>query len=491
MIPTLLALALFQNPEIEGLWAGGFQRTDEFISMELHVTRSDAGLEATLSLPEEGFRFPVVLERDKDRIELAVSDGNGNELGRFRGELDAATLRGRVDGAMMEAGADCNLLRVVPLDEPTRERYAGTYRLDGDRTLRIVRVERPQGDALGIDVQAAGLRAILFAVSETELVAGQGESPLPIATRLRLHLDGAGAVERIELEHGGGSWEAIPVVEDVAAPEREVPQLLPDLDVERREVTIDAGDVRLAATLYLPPGIERPCPAVVQLHGSAPTRRQSQWYFYTSVCLRSGLAVLAYDKRGCGESTGRFVPFSVEGSTDLFLKLGRDAAAAHAWLRKQDGIDPDRVGLVGGSQAGWIMPLVAELTNDVRFILSGCGPPISAGEEQEHARLLQSGVGLAEADRRLEEYAGPRGYDPRPLLRQLKTPILWMFGERDDVIPTHACLQELEALAREGYTTHDVHVFPDTDHNFRTSRGDGILMEPVITSWLRKRGVLD
>jgi len=264
----------------------------------------------------------------------------------------------------------------------------------------------------------------------------------------------------------------------------------PVLEGERREVRIAAGDVTLAATLHFPPGAARPCPAVVQLHGSAPTSRSDQRFFYTTVCLRSGLAVLAYDKRGCGESTGTFTRFTVDGSAALFDELARDAASAHAWLRGQPGIDPARVGLVGGSQAGWIMPLVAERTEAVRFIVAGCGPSVSAGEEDFHGELLKSGVPLARADLLLESDDGPRGYDPRPLLRRSTTPTLWLFGERDDVIPTHACIRELERIAAEGNASHSLHVFADADHDYRTSRGDEVLLEPVIGAFLRARGLL-
>ena len=270
-----------------------------------------------------------------------------------------------------------------------------------------------------------------------------------------------------------------------------LPLLAPDLVVERREVRIEAGDVTLAATLYLPPGVQRPCPAVVQLHGSAPTVREQQWWYYTRVALNAGLAVLAYDKRGCGESTGSRLRFSVKTSPALLDELAGDAAAAHAWLRRQPGIDPERVGLIGGSQAGWIMPLVAERTEGVRFIVSGCGPTVSAGEEQFHERILAKGRSLAEADQALEEWDGARGYDPRALLGRIETPILWLFGERDDVIPTRACLAELAKLHGRGRTNHAVHVFADADHDFETSNGERALLVPVVRIWLSKLGVLD
>ena len=200
--------------------------------------------------------------------------------------------------------------------------------------------------------------------------------------------------------------------------------------------------------------------------------------------------MLAFDKRGCGESTGTFRPFSVTSSEELFHELASDGAAAVGWLRAQDDIDRDRIGLVGGSQAGWIMPLVAKKTDGVRFIISGCGPTISAGEEAAHEDWVESGLSVADADRRLEEFTGTRGYDPRPVLRRVDTPTLWLFGERDDVIPTRACLLELMRLRAEGHTHHEGHVFRDADHSFRTSRQDGVLLEPVIVAWLRRQGVL-
>ena len=82
-----------------------------------------------------------------------------------------------------------------------------------------------------------------------------------------------------------------------------VPRVLaPGLAVEQREVRIDAGDV----TLFFPSEVSHPCPAVVQLHGSAATTPSQQGYFYTGICLRAGLAILAFDNRGRGESTGSY-----------------------------------------------------------------------------------------------------------------------------------------------------------------------------------------
>ena len=494
MIPSILLTSVvfaLQDPiPLEGYWAGGFRQPDETVSAVLHITREDSGFTASLSLPERGFRLPATLERKGDKVTWDLAEEGGKPIASFRGELHVESMRGRIKGPEIEGEAELELLRVVPLDDSDRTRYAGRYRLDERTWLEVVRLPRALDEVLAVKIPSKGIQALLFPTSKTEFVAGSGELPLPVQVRLSFQLDGQLDVKTVEIVLGDLTLVATPDRGNEIGTEVALPKLSPGLGVERREVTIEAGDVKLAATLYIPPGTQKPCPAVVQLHGSAPTRRHDQWFFYTSTCLRSGLAVLAYDKRGCGESTGVFRDFTVASSAKLFDQLSSDAAAAHAWLRAQEDIDPDRVGLVGGSQAGWIMPLVAKKTAGVRFILSGCGPSVSAGEEAYHEQLLNQGVPLAEANSLLQEYTGPFGFDPRPLLRSTKTPTLWIFGERDNVIPTEACLVELERVRKEGNLLHDVHVLADANHNYQTSSGDGVLLEPVIVSWLKLRGIL-
>ena len=70
-----------------------------------------------------------------------------------------------------------------------------------------------------------------------------------------------------------------------------------------------------------------------------------------------GIAVLSYDKRGIGQSSGHY-PGDFASVTTID-QLAGDAAAAARFLVAQPGIDPKRVGLVGISQAGWIIPQAA------------------------------------------------------------------------------------------------------------------------------------
>ena len=150
------------------------------------------------------------------------------------------------------------------------------------------------------------------------------------------------------------------------------PQTPPRYKIDTTEVLISSDGVQLGASYYVPQGLAEPLPAAVIVHGSAPSTRNDVGFF-TRMCLNLGFAVLAYDKRGVGESTGRYRPFNVKESEDIFEELAADTQAAIRWLRTQKEVDPMRIGLVGGSQAGWIMPLAASNLAVVRFMVIFCG----------------------------------------------------------------------------------------------------------------------
>src|SRR5690349_17939805 len=91
------------------------------------------------------------------------------------------------------------------------------------------------------------------------------------------------------------------------------------------------GDVNLAFTLDLPAGVG-PFPAVVMGHGSGKvTRDQLTWAARHLTQL--GFAVLRFDKRGVGESTGTFVFVGTKDSPWVFPQLAGDVAAGVRFLR--------------------------------------------------------------------------------------------------------------------------------------------------------------
>jgi pimeloyl-ACP methyl ester carboxylesterase len=210
----------------------------------------------------------------------------------------------------------------------------------------------------------------------------------------------------------------------------------------------DSRDARLSYRLDIPVRRGR-VPAVVIGHGSGRTVKE-QCRFLAQGFLARGFAVLCYDKRGVGESTGVYTSIGPKNSVEMFDLLAEDMAAAVRLLRTRGEVAADRIGLVGVSQAGWIMPVAAARVKPA-FLIALAGPAVSVGEEIFYSDLVEHADGSAdEANARLKSFAGAHGFDPRPLLATLNVPGLWLLGSADRSIPIPATVAALDELAAKG-----------------------------------------
>jgi len=82
---------------------------------------------------------------------------------------------------------------------------------------------------------------------------------------------------------------------------------------------------------------------------------------------RRGIAVLRFDDRGVGQSTGNF-----SGATTA--DFATDVESAVAYLKNRREINPQKIGLIGHSEGGAIAPIVAARSCDVAFIVMLAGP---------------------------------------------------------------------------------------------------------------------
>ena len=106
-----------------------------------------------------------------------------------------------------------------------------------------------------------------------------------------------------------------------------------------RDVVFRASDgVRLAG--WYAPG--RNGGAVILAHGSHGDRADT--LAHMRLVARAGFAVLAYDARGHGRSAGRTNALGWQGAPDV--------AGAVAFLRRQPGVDPGRIAMLGLSMGG-------------------------------------------------------------------------------------------------------------------------------------------
>ncbi|MCY1018800.1 alpha/beta hydrolase [Pyxidicoccus sp. MSG2] len=141
------------------------------------------------------------------------------------------------------------------------------------------------------------------------------------------------------------------------------------------EVTFRSGDVTLAGTLWLPSGVA-PRAAVVLLHDEDSGARLSPEP-YPAFLVQQGLAVLTYDRRGAGRSSGEGQPWvaGIDAWAD-------DGLAAARLLRERTGVRD--VGLMGFGQGAWVALHAAARAPDVGFLVlvSGGGGPL--WKQQEH-----------------------------------------------------------------------------------------------------------
>lgn len=114
-------------------------------------------------------------------------------------------------------------------------------------------------------------------------------------------------------------------------------------DVEKHEdVSFPNGDVRLVGTLISPRSGSKH-PAIILVHGSGAENREYMLP-WARFLIRRGIAVLGYDKRGVGGSTG-------DWNTASFNDLAGDVVAAFNYLKTRSDIDGTQIGLLGISQA--------------------------------------------------------------------------------------------------------------------------------------------
>ncbi|MEO8516897.1 MAG: alpha/beta fold hydrolase [Flavobacterium sp.] len=138
------------------------------------------------------------------------------------------------------------------------------------------------------------------------------------------------------------------------------------------------ANLSLAGTFTLPnkPG---KFPVVILISGSGPQDRDETFYEHKPFLVladyltRQGIAVLRYDDRGTGKSTG---DHSLANTKDL----ASDVQSAIAYLTTRNDIDQTKIGLIGHSEGAIIAPMVANLDKNISFIVMLGGTGISGSE---------------------------------------------------------------------------------------------------------------
>ncbi len=278
--------------------------------------------------------------------------------------------------------------------------------------------------------------------------------------------------------------------------------------IEMSEAIFSNQGNTLAGTLWLPQA--RPCAAVVMLAGSGPMDRDNGGYFspVRDHFVRSGIAVLSFDKPGIGASSG-------DWRKQSFHDRAADAVAAVAWLRRNPALSSVKIGVWGHSQGGGIAPLAAVHSNQIAFVVCNSGPGVPVSDQvlcDFTAQLSCSGLPEEQMEQALtfaryliDELADPSDnyenvrkaiqakqaeawhpiyadlnreeweytkriarYDPRPILERVTCPVLAIFGGKDPLTLVPASMKAFEASFRKtGNRKSSVVLYPEADHRIQ------------------------
>jgi hypothetical protein len=257
-----------------------------------------------------------------------------------------------------------------------------------------------------------------------------------------------------------------------------------------------------------------------------------------------GVAALAYDKRGVGQSTGDFRKIAFQG-------LVEDGLSGIAFLKARNDIDARHIGVWGLSQGGWLGPLAASRSSDVAFVIAVSGPGVTPGEQMifyyaselrakgfsdadiEEASALRrqvwiylaTGAGYEAAKSKIQRakakrwytglcsqqddligsfddarrirsnnwYKTEMNYDPVATLRKLKVPALFLFGSDDQLVPVPKSAEVIrQTLTGIGHNDFAIKIFPGADHGLRLHDATGSIRlapgyEETMKEWVLKR----
>ena len=261
-------------------------------------------------------------------------------------------------------------------------------------------------------------------------------------------------------------------------------------DFTIQDIKFESQGVTLVGSILKP---KKLFAAVVIVHGSDPVKREMA---FAKRLAKEGIAVLTYDKRGVGESGGTYVGPSVGtnniDSTNLNL-LSQDANAAVKIFRTYLKDKKIPIGLVGFSQAGWIIPITASKNPQIEFMVLFSGPTITTLEQLRFQFYTNGNNNFwgnhteAEACEHIKNDVDRYQFtatDPKTSLKILSIPGLWLFGENDIQIPVKLCIEQLNQLKAQG-KPFEYTLFSKLGHN--TAFDNDTAPFDISIQWIKEK----
>ncbi|MBT8271742.1 MAG: alpha/beta hydrolase, partial [Bacteroidia bacterium] len=281
----------------------------------------------------------------------------------------------------------------------------------------------------------------------------------------------------------------------------------PDYKVE--EISVSNSDITLAGHLHIPKAFEHKT-AIILVGGRGCYADNTKYNLYAKFLRAYGVTVLAYQKRGNGDSTG-------DCSRATIGELAGDVVQMKDYLMKHPN-GYKNVGVLGISAGGWTMVRAGEQT-DFDFMISIVGPSTSVRDQQfqsakygaeiyklsdsaknnlkEYTRLMFEAESTPEGfenmmailNRSVEEgwreilddtdipesieaiedlWVRRHDFDPKTALSNYKKPFLGIYGDRDWIVPYKENIQSLNSYFSERPDLLNTVVAYNAEHGMET-----------------------
>lgn len=499
---------VFSQHNLEGKWQGNLTVNGVNLRIIFNIQSEDGFLSATMDSPDQGAKgIPtdtVILIDNKLRIEVKKISGF------YEGILSSDSL---ISGSWNQAGSKYYLDLNKISEEEKEIEYSSLWEgildtptIDLRLTLKIYTnedgsigafVDSPDQGVKDLPVSEISFRkdSLFFTVN---VVSGTYEGEVKDSLTIEGNWTQAGSTFPL-------NFKRVDHITEISRPQ--VPEEPYPYKVEDVKFRNEKDNVTLAGTLTLPESGDS-FTGVILISGSGPQDRDETLFNHKPFLIlsdyltRSGLAVLRFDDRGTGSSTGNF-------NSAVTEDFANDVLAAVDFLKKRKEIKS--IGLIGHSEGGLIAPIVSVKSDNVDFIVLLAGPGLPGEQillsqtelifqaekldEDEINKILEINSRIYKAvkeiqdstklERKLREIFNENlsslskeekqklnlsdetieqqikviispwfrnfvKYDPRPVLKKVKVPVLAITGGKDLQVPPDENLEAIGKALNEG-----------------------------------------
>lgn len=282
------------------------------------------------------------------------------------------------------------------------------------------------------------------------------------------------------------------------------------------EIKFHSQHFEIVGNLYLPKTNQsKKFPLVIWVSGSGPSFRSvknAETKKFINCFLESGFAYFRIDKPGYGDSKGNL------NDDSLFVQLAQVVVDAASKLKDHPEINGNLIGLFGSSQAGYIMPIAAEKSSDIKFIMGSSCPgensidqwnylieqqmicegytPEQAKKNAEMFFTLRTTADKTKFDEALNwfksnpmiiksvgydstfaesaskwwpreiDYNDQSYFNPMTIVEKLKIPIMMVFGDKDTQIDPMQAMEAYKIVFEKSKNKlNRIELLANTDHN--------------------------